>query len=66
MTAVPELAEYLQRKAAQKWEVENTIPAGRCALCPASHVLCVFTAGSLFCVRPDCSNPHHRTAGGAR
>jgi len=30
--------------------------------CPAEHEVCVFTAGSLFCVRPGCRNPHHRPA----
>jgi hypothetical protein len=31
-----------------------------CALCGQRHAPCVFTAGSLYCIRPDCTNPHHR------
>jgi len=31
-----------------------------CPLCRQVHERCVFTAGSVYCVRPDCRNPHHR------
>jgi hypothetical protein len=34
-----------------------------CPLCTGyAHPRCVFAAGSLFCVTPDCGNPHHRAA----
>jgi len=26
----------------------------------SAHERCVFTAGSLYCIRPGCRNPHHR------
>jgi hypothetical protein len=32
-----------------------------CPLCTNEHPICVFAAGSLYCVNPDCGNPHHRT-----
>jgi hypothetical protein len=31
-----------------------------CPLCHQVHERCVFTAGSVYCVRPGCQNPHHR------
>jgi len=31
-----------------------------CPLCHQVHERCIFTAGSLYCVRPRCRNPHHR------
>jgi hypothetical protein len=31
-----------------------------CPLCHQVHERCVFTAGSLYCARPGCRNPHHR------
>jgi hypothetical protein len=44
------------------------LPVAECPLCsdPQRDVhirheaACVFTAGSLYCVVPDCRNPHHR------
>jgi hypothetical protein len=30
-----------------------------CPLCGHVHERCRFTAGSLYCVRSDCRNPHH-------
>ena len=33
-----------------------------CPLCPFSHDLCEFTAGSTACVKPYCRNPHHHAA----
>lgn len=32
-----------------------------CPVCGQVHERCVFTAGSLYCTRPDCRNLHHRT-----
>jgi hypothetical protein len=32
-----------------------------CLQCSATHEPCLFTSGSLWCVRPGCRNPHHRT-----
>ena len=32
-----------------------------CPLCRQVHERCVFTARSVYCTRPDCRNPHHRT-----
>jgi hypothetical protein len=29
-----------------------------CPLCRRSHGVCVFTAGSLYCTRENCPNPH--------
>jgi hypothetical protein len=31
-----------------------------CPLCNREHACCEFTRGSLYCVVPDCENPHHR------
>src|SRR5215467_4425992 len=31
-----------------------------CPLCLQIHDRCGFTAGSLYCARQDCQNPHHR------
>jgi hypothetical protein len=31
-----------------------------CPLCHQVHERCIFTAGSAYCTRPDCRNPHHR------
>lgn len=31
-----------------------------CPLCDGEHACCEFTRGSLYCVVPDCENPHHR------
>jgi hypothetical protein len=31
-----------------------------CPLCHQVHERCVFTAGSVYCTRADCQNPHHR------
>jgi hypothetical protein len=31
-----------------------------CPLCRQVHERCVFTAGSVYCIRPGCRNPHHR------
>jgi hypothetical protein len=31
-----------------------------CVLCGRSHAPCVFTSGSLNCIRENCPNPHHR------
>jgi hypothetical protein len=31
-----------------------------CPLCWQSHGVCVFTGGSLYCIRQNCPNPHHR------
>src|SRR5215472_4827375 len=31
-----------------------------CPLCLQIHDRCRFTAGSLYCARQDCQNPHHR------
>lgn len=31
-----------------------------CPVCGRVHERCRFTAGSLYCTRPDCQNPHHR------
>jgi hypothetical protein len=39
----------------------NTEPTSYgCPLCPGTHPRCAFAAGSLYCVVPDCRNPHHR------
>ena len=35
------------------------IAPGLCPLCGGEHDRCQFGAGSLFCTRPDCRNPHH-------
>ena len=32
-----------------------------CPLCKEEHVGCQFASGSLWCARPGCANPHHRT-----
>lgn len=32
-----------------------------CPLCPVEHMICQFRAGSTFCVRYQCQNPHHRS-----
>lgn len=37
------------------------VPLAACPLCGEAHERCQFTAGSLYCVREDCPNPHHRT-----
>jgi hypothetical protein len=34
-----------------------------CPLCGGTHDTCEFTAGSLYCVKTDCRNPHHRAPG---
>jgi len=31
-----------------------------CPVCHQVHERCVFTAGSVYCTRPGCRNPHHR------
>ena len=31
-----------------------------CPLCHRVHERCEFRAGSVYCARPDCRNPHHR------
>ena len=31
-----------------------------CPLCGQVHQRCRFSAGSLYCIRADCRNPHHR------
>jgi hypothetical protein len=31
-----------------------------CPVCHQVHERCEFRAGSVYCVRPDCQNPHHR------
>jgi len=31
-----------------------------CPICHLVHERCEFRAGSVYCVRPDCRNPHHR------
>jgi hypothetical protein len=33
---------------------------GTCPLCHQVHKMCVFTAGSLYCIRPGCRNPRLR------
>jgi len=41
---------------------ERTHPVGEHdVLCGVTHEACEFAAGSLWCVRPDCRNPHHRS-----
>jgi hypothetical protein len=50
----------------EKWR--QPLPVAECPLCsdPQRDVhirheaACVFTAGSLYCVVPDCRNAHHR------
>jgi hypothetical protein len=37
----------------------SSVPVA-CPLCGQVHERCVFTAGSVYCTRPECSNPHHR------
>jgi hypothetical protein len=36
------------------------IETGSCPLCENEHAVCRFAAGTLYCVEPDCANPHHR------
>ena len=31
-----------------------------CPICHQVHERCEFRAGSVYCARPDCQNPHHR------
>ena len=31
-----------------------------CRICHQVHERCIFAAGSMYCARPDCRNPHHR------
>lgn len=31
-----------------------------CPLCLEEHMICRFSVGTTFCLRPKCLNPHHR------
>jgi hypothetical protein len=34
-----------------------------CPICGEEHGSCEFASGSLYCVKDDCRNPHHRPRG---
>jgi hypothetical protein len=45
------------------WRVlpsRERVRTGLCPLCGSEHQRCQFAAGSSFCIRPECGNPHHR------
>lgn len=40
--------------------VAGGAPKQLCPLCPDEHLICKFAAGTLYCCRRNCPNPHHR------
>jgi hypothetical protein len=46
---------------APAWRSNARTETGSCPLCPSNHESCEFGRG-LYCIQPDCTNPHHRTA----
>ena len=45
----------------QPWRSSVRLAPGSCSLCSRDHEACQFGRG-LYCIRPDCTNPHHRAA----
>lgn len=45
----------------QPWRSNARPEPGSCPLCSRDHESCQFGRG-LYCIQPDCKNPHHRAA----